>query len=745
MGSPDKNDTKTNPVWAEDNTTDVQSMFKNPQFIPDEQARSKVAKAWYDGMSTPGDNHWWGNPIYLYDDDDLAKPRNNVFEHGPRIYEKLSPGASMPYAVDGYKGKFPEEALERFRTWYNQGGRKSKTDDINPVESTKIINHYKETPGRTFKIVPGVVPVWDSEGKRDTATFGDDIKMAFTNPCWIANEMGASTASNWQDAMLKFQYDPYSDPIKMFDIQDYDCVKGWARSVYDHVASKAMPIEEPFFSDEAVEAIRLWYNGGCPKNTDAVKSTDLPKNPIPKGPVEQPFLVRKDINTLSDAELYAYRMALIKLRTDAAEDSLWQTGGFLHANWCLHYMEASFPWHRAHLLWLETQIGMPIPYWNFYSSEAANPDSPDSGIPKAFLDESFQDSNGQITYPNPLRYALGRGGVSRSWTAHSPTTFVTRADAFIQKDNDTAAFLAKRAEYIKHVPGYLEQIRLATTMDSIGSSQGKGNAFTFAQPDLTTENKKEYYEKHLNEFDGALEQAHDNFHGWAGPDMANNSFAAFDPLFWSFHANFDRIFETWLRTHEEQDWTSNFPLRPFKGREGPIDIIEGDPFTYKYTNIGDMVRNCKTLGYTYGPPGNPDYGVKKEHLSLAVAPIVLFPNTRCTDKTYVIHVALDTGDGKKVVPGEPGYIGSITRLGMGPDTGNDRCIQGGVVRRLEAGKAVQDIGGMEAGSEVKLKLLVMEDGAGKPPREVPEDEYKDMPGFRPLVLWDKPVAGTVAK
>ena len=744
MALADKNDTKTNPVWAEDNETDVQSMFKNPQFVPDKQARSRVAKAWYDGMTGEGDNAWSGDKIYLYDDDDTTKPRNNVFEHGPEIYDKLSPGNSMPTGVDGYKGKFPEDVLERFRVWYNQGGRKSKTDDIKPVDPTQSINPYKKTPGRVFKIVPGVVPVWDSEGKRDTTTFGDDIKMAFTNPCWIPNEMGASIASGWQYAMLKFQYDPHSNPIKMFDIQDYECVKGWGRSVYDHVAAKAMPIEEPFFSDEAVEAIRLWYNGGCPKNTD--DRTTPPKNPIPSSAVEQPFMVRKDINTLSDAELCKYRMALLKLRTDAAEDSPWQTGGFLHANWCLHYMEASFPWHRAHLLWLETQIGMPIPYWNFYSSEAANPLSPDSGIPQAFLDDQFQDPDGHSMHLNPLRHALGRSGVSRASNAQSKATEVTRADAFTQqKDDDADAFLAKRAEYIKHVPGYLEQIRLATTMARIGSPQGKGNAFTFAQPDLTTENKQEFYEKHLNEFDGALEQAHDNLHGWAGPDMANNSFAAFDPLFWSFHANFDRIFETWLRTHEEQVWTSNFPLRPFKGRECPIEVIEGDPFKYKYTNIGDMVRNSKSLGYTYGPPGNPDYSVKKEDLSLAIAPIVLFPNTKCTDKTYVMHVALDTGDGNKVVPGEPGFIGSVTRLGMGPDNGNNRCIKGGVVRRLEAAKAVRDIGGMEPGSKVKLKLLVMEDRAGKSPREVPEDEYKDWPGFRPLVVWDKPIAGTVAE
>lgn len=129
---------------------------------------------------------------------------------------------------------------------------------------------------------------------------------------------------------------------------------------------------------------------------------------------------------------------------------------------------------------------------------------------------------------------------------------------------------------------------------------------------------------------------------------------------------------------------------------------------------------------------------------MKIAPIVLFPGVKCTDKTYMVHVALDTGDNKPLVPGEPGYIGSVTRLGMGPDNGNDRCIQGSIVRRLEATKAVEDIGGMEPNSQVKLKMLVMEDGADGPAREVPESEYKDWPGFKPVVVWAQPVGGVIA-
>ena len=270
-------------------------------------------------------------------------------------------------------------------------------------------------------------------------------------------------------------------------------------------------------------------------------------------------------------------------------------------------MQASFPWHRAHLLWLETQIGGPIPYWNFFSSKAADPTSQDSGIPQAFLDEEFIDLEGE-SHPNPLRHALARRGESRASTIAAPIKEVKRAQPFEEPDG-----AIKRADYITtYVPGYLAQIYAATKMKKLGDPQGRGLPFTFdvagQDPfqlnDLTPDNLAAFYANVQDQFDGVLEQAHDGLHGWVGPDMANNSYAAFDPLFWSFHSNFDRIFENWVRENDDgTEWASNFPLRPFVGRDGPITVAEGDKFTYHYTTIGDMVVNSKVLGYTFAPPG----------------------------------------------------------------------------------------------------------------------------------------------
>ena len=83
--------------------------------------------------------------------------------------------------------------------------------------------------------------------------------------------------------------------------------------MYNHVASQSMPLSTPFFSDEACEAVRLWYNLGCPKDKSEIGHTTLPLQEIPVGTPEKPFYVRKDINTLTALELTTYRTQLLKV------------------------------------------------------------------------------------------------------------------------------------------------------------------------------------------------------------------------------------------------------------------------------------------------------------------------------------------------------------------------------------------------------------------------------------------------
>jgi tyrosinase len=52
---------------------------------------------------------------------------------------------------------------------------------------------------------------------------------------------------------------------------------------------------------------------------------------------------------------------------------------------------------------------------------------------------------------------------------------------------------------------------------------------------------------------GTLECIHGVPHLWVGPWMATLRYAAFDPVFWFHHANVDRLWALWQRSHPGQD------------------------------------------------------------------------------------------------------------------------------------------------------------------------------------------------
>ena len=495
---PKPQDTDLHPVWSNDGTTDVQALFKNPYFVP-EADRAAVGQVWRNEMVKL--------KLDLFD-------IKSVVAKGAAIYNRLlPPDGDMPYEVSGYSGKFPPEACEKFRLWYNDGCREKTTD---PIPGPNQPNPPIPAPGDSTRPVKVPAnPVWDAQGSGD-----DDIKMCFTNPCWISG--GSAVANEWRSKMMNFQYDASIDPNVYFDLQSFEHVKGAAQKIYNAVASKFMPLgpAKNMFSDEANEIIRLWYNQGCRRTaTDPIVPAKKPLQP-PSTDSSQPnfkappYRIRKDINTLTKEELTAYRIQIIKLNPYQVDDSLWQTGGLIHANWCLHYMEASFPWHRAHLLWLENQLEGPIPYWNFFSEKAADPTSPDSGLPQAFLDDTFEAPDGKVL-PNPLRHAWARGGQSRASTGANPRQEIARDPHFEQSDS------AQRAKYIRdYVPSYLSQLFQATKMERLGEPQGGGYPFTERSSgdqrllnDLTAANPTVFYENVQQEFDGMLEQGHDNLHG----------------------------------------------------------------------------------------------------------------------------------------------------------------------------------------------------------------------------------------
>jgi hypothetical protein len=296
--------------------------------------------------------------------------------------------------------------------------------------------------------------------------------------------------------------------------------------IYQHLRSKSMPItSDPteYWPDEALETLRLWANQGFRSMAnDPVGSTMIIAEP--DDPPET-MRVRKDILNLSPQELQAYREKLddvlqVGSLTGAdGKQTLWQELGFLHTEWCLHYQEATFLWHRAYMRYVEELIDMPIPYWNSYAAETSKTNSPYSGLPSIFLEETYTHSSGQVR-PNPLRFALAPKGVNRLGTSK----YVDRFPELITGRTDPA-LRSLWERKVKLFGRYHNQI--ATALAKPGYSEPEGaSGFPWANvPSFSDDQPDCYYPDTAKQyFDGLFEQVHDNYHGWVGPDMVRHIF-----------------------------------------------------------------------------------------------------------------------------------------------------------------------------------------------------------------------------
>jgi tyrosinase len=234
----------------------------------------------------------------------------------------------------------------------------------------------------------------------------------------------------------------------------------------------------------------------------------------------------------------------------------------------------------------------------------------------------------------------------------------------------------------------------------------------------------------------------------------------------------DRLAGIFMDANPENQFTSRFPLQPFMDHGTKISY--DDPRRWLYTTIGDMAKDTRALGYMYGEPASPDYstpktaeekGLRKPRASGGQAivlplglpgqstakdefstraldklverelvPYVVFMDVGCTISSYRIDVF--TASANSTAPdvvGNPGFIGQVTRLGMGrgrdgqgpPNTG--RCRKPCATRVLPAEKFKDQL---DRDSGLKIVVTDLETG-----NLVSEEEYSLMSGFVPKLAW----------
>lgn len=568
---------------------------------------------------------------------------------------------------------------------------------------------------------------------REHPTWDDTIQALFAAPYWIEADRQATVAADWKGCMDGFDV----------HLDQYASVRQWAVTIYDHLHSRNMPLtldRTQFWPDEALEALRTWVNEGWRKDSaEPIVDREVIPRPMPR---PAPMRLRRDILDLSEAELDEYRWRLEEVGVSSVDPaSTWQRTAYIHTNWCLHYQEAFLLWHRASLLYFENILGFPIPYWNWMAVNATKDGSPEAGLPKPFRDLTYIHPRTGEERPNPLRFGAAKDGRSKACTMPGWPPLSPEQCRWVQRDpilyTEGDDHRAEREKKLSELSITQAQVVNALQWPVFSSPEGSpgypwANIQTFPAPDSAY--------PHRCDFDGLYEQPHDNIHGWVGPDMADNAYTAFDPVFWSHHSNIDRIFEQWKRANPAAQYTAPFPIRPFVGAQAQ-DVDFDDPRDYLYTTLGDLAKDSRSLGYDYAPSKHPEvtasaYQARANHL------YVVFGDVRCTYDTYTVDIFLNQPDPAPADAdlANPHYAGRVTRLGMGVEDERGRCVAVGVSRVHDASRAADALG-LAPGSEVAVSLVVTD--VTRASTLTPE-EYRGLPGFAPSAEWGPALTTVVA-
>lgn len=420
---------------------------------------------------------------------------------------------------------------------------------------------------------------------------------------------------NWMDH-IQFFFSPGDVQCMAGSMQldSYESVRFFARRIYGVTEAGTMPMGAP---DRRWNKFRLrtfynWIKNGSPRT--AADEAVLENFRIDLKPSET-VRVRKDLSTIKPAEMKKLKAAFrgIMERSPGEPNSYFDVAG-LHwypapATYCVHGEDRYNPWHRAYLLAFENALrsvpgceDVTLPFWDISSGKV-----PDVLFKKPFNHYVFQKDvpgdNGSIE--------VAKGDKTRR-----------------NKKSDIEAGIVSPTSRIR------ENIDLALGAKTWLSFNG------------------------LPPFSNNIIGAHNTGHRICGNTLATPDTAAFDPLFWFFHCNWDRLWWQWQRNAGVQRLSDFKKLMAKTGEDAAwlddpvIGLIE--PFGI----LSEKTIDSLQLGVNYELPDKP------EHISMF--------NVWTAGRTAAEHVVMAST--QKVMVRLEGF----ERLG----------IPGSVLIELRAGKKV---------------------------------------------------------
>lgn len=340
------------------------------------------------------------------------------------------------------------------------------------------------------------------------------------------------------------------------DLTSYEQVMASGSAIYGQVASGGMPPGAPWSAD-MVQTFLNWMSTGYPKGSPSPDQVSRSLSAVSAKSAAS--RVRQDIETLSSDQLALLKKAFegIIAKDPSDPNSYFVQAGY---HWlpaplyCQHHVPAYNPWHRAYLVNFENALRsvpgceeVTLPYWD---------------ITRPFPDVLKAAPFDSYTLPQDIGQGFNAG-------------YVTQRFGYPEIEQNLLQY---------EVVADLERALTRTDWEDF-------HGYWSGAPYNT------------------IIAAHDGGHGSIGPTMANQSVAAFDPVFWFFHANWDRLWWQWQQKMSATDLpgllsTINKVTDSFSYQIFTVPALEVlPPFTLTTVNVVDSVNS---LDVDYGAPkGGP--------------------------------------------------------------------------------------------------------------------------------------------
>jgi hypothetical protein len=376
---------------------------------------------------------------------------------------------------------------------------------------------------------------------------------------------------------------------RTIDLESYSQVSELSAKIYYYVYYQFMPMGKTKWNQNKLFSFRNWLTHGCPKDQAALEVFKKNQAAIAK---DTSLRQRKNINDIQGVEkanLIKAFQGIMDLPNDHP-NSFYTLGGihwYPGTTYCEHHIHPFLAWHRAYILQFENALrsipgceNVTLPYWDI--SDDQYPEIFSEGpfanykVPQEFLDQ----------YPDEV-------------TKHKSL----KADGSIIRNN-AKTYNEEKWKYIRdatHDPTninkvYLDKIIQFPTWNAFNGLKTNGN----------------FDGKYVNgKYVGSesLMHAHDMIHNSNGATTANQDVTGFEPVFWLFHANWDRLMWQWQKLHHTtnvDDFKKNV-----KACGDSTDWIDGvglnnlDPFTKSLGLTLDKTINLNDMGIHYVEPPLP--------------------------------------------------------------------------------------------------------------------------------------------